>query len=168
MIVRAGRVEPGPVGITRLVAPLDGSSLAEEALPVATAISRQLGTSIVLVEAVNPAALIPPTVGAGALIPAEIYDETADALEQEAQAYLAAVAGRLREQGLPVATRVLTGPPSPAIMDAVALGDVIVLCSHGRSGVQRWLLGSVAEQLVRGARVPVILVPAAERARMAS
>ena len=58
MVVRAGQVQPGPVGITRLVVPLDGSPLAETALPVAEAISRRLGTPISLVRVVNPATLI--------------------------------------------------------------------------------------------------------------
>jgi nucleotide-binding universal stress UspA family protein len=49
------------------------------------------------------------------------------------------------------------------IADAVHDGDLIVMASHGRGGVQRWLLGSVAEKLVREAPVPVMLVPIAAR-----
>ena len=50
-----------------------------------------------------------------------------------------------------------------SIAEAVHDGDLIVMTSHGRSGVQRWLLGSVAEKLVREAPVPVVLVPVAAR-----
>ena len=162
LVVRAGETAPGPVGITRLVVPLDGSPLAEGALAVATAISRRLGTPISLVRAVNPIELMPPAVGFGEVIPAEIYDETEEELEKNAQDYLETIARGVRDQGLPVATRVLVGPPAGAIIAATHLGDVVVLASHERSGVTRWLLGSVAEQLVREDESPVILVPAPE------
>ena len=165
MVVRAASLEPGPVGITRLVVPLDGSPFAEQSLPVATEISRGLGTPIYLVRAVNSAALLPPAIGFGEAIPVEIYDETEKELEQEAQAYLAGVAQTLRDQKLPVATRVLIGPPATAIREATQLGDVVVLCSHEQTGVRRWLLGSVAESLSREDEAPVILVPATEPER---
>jgi nucleotide-binding universal stress UspA family protein len=161
MIVRAAPLEPGPVGITRLVVPLDGSPLAEQALPVATAISRRLGTSLFLVRAVNLGDLTPPAIGLGEVIPVEVYEQTEEQLEQDARDYLDTVAKALRDQGLPVATRVLMGPPAEAIMEATQLGDVVVLCSHERTGFTRWLMGSVAEQLTREDRSPVILAPAA-------
>ena len=162
MVVRAKRVEPGPVGITRLVVPLDGSPFAEQSLPIAKEISRRLGTPIYLVRAVNPVELMPPAIGFGEAIPVEIYEETEEQMEKDARDYLDEVAQRLRDQGLPVTTRVLPGPPATAIAEATQLGDVVVLCSHERSGVMRWLLGSVAEQLTREDQSPVILVPGSE------
>lgn len=160
MVVRARQLEPGPVGITRLVVPLDGSERAESALPVATTISRRLGTPILLIRVVDPADLMPPAVGIGEAIPFEIYDEAEEELEQEARRYLDTMAQKLRELGLPVATRVLMGPPASAIEEATHLGDVLVIASHERTGVMRWLLGSVAEKLTREDESPVILVPA--------
>ncbi len=162
MVVRYASLEPGPVGVTRLVVPLDGSPFAEQSLPVATEISRRLGTPIFLVRVVNSAALLPPALGFGEAIPVEIYDETEKELDQEAQVYLDGVAQRLRDQKLPVVTRVLAGPPATAIREATQLGDVVVLCSHEQTGVMRWLLGSVAETLTREDQAPVILVPATE------
>lgn len=161
MVVRARQLQPGPVGITRLVVPLDGSSRAEAALPVATAISRRLGTPILLVRVVDPTDLMPPAVGVGEAIPFEIYDEAEQELEQEARHYLDTMAQTLREQGLPVVTSLLKGAPASSIEEATHLGDVIVLSSHERTGVMRWLLGSVAEKLAREDESPVILVPAA-------
>ena len=162
MIVRADIAAQGPVGITRLVVPLDGSALAEQSLPFATAISRRLGTPLFLVRAVNSAELLPPAVGMGEAIPFELYDEAEKEMEREAETYLDGVAQRLRAQGLPVATAVLTGSAAAAIEEATQFGDVVVLCSHERTGVMRWLLGSVAETLTREDQSPVILVPAAE------
>jgi nucleotide-binding universal stress UspA family protein len=162
MVVRGGPLEPGPVGITRLVVPLDGTPFAEASLAVAEAISKRLGTSLFLVEAVDTISLLPPAVGFAEAIPAEIYDEAEKEMEQSASDYLEGVATRLRGQGLPVATGVLSGPPATAIIEATKPGDVVVMCSHERSGVMRWLQGSVSEQLVRNDQSPVILVPAPE------
>jgi nucleotide-binding universal stress UspA family protein len=162
MVVRFRQVQPGPVGVTRLVVPLDGSSRAEAALPVATTISRRLGTPILLVRVVDPADLMPPAVGVGEAIPFEIYDEAEKELEQEARRYLDTVAQKLREQGLPVASSMLMGSPASAIEEATHLGDVLVLSSHERTGVMRWLLGSVAERLTREDEAPVILAPASD------
>ena len=159
MVIRAKQAEPGPIGITRLVVPLDGSSRAEAALPVAIAISRRLGTPLSLVRVVDPTDLMPPAVGMGEAIPFEIYDEAEKELEQKARHYLDTVAQKLREQGLPVATSVLMGSPASSIEKATHLGDVLVLSSRERTGVMRWLLGSVAEQLTREDESPVILVP---------
>ena len=161
MVVRFRQVQPGPVGITRLVVPLDGSSRAEAALPVATTISRRLGTPILLVRVVDPTDLM-PAVGVGEAIPFEIYDEAEKELEQEARRYLDTVAQKLREQGLPVASSMLMGSSASAIEEATHLGDVLVLSSHERTGVMRWLMGSVAEKLTREDEAPVILVPASD------
>ena len=160
MVVRAEIAAPGPVGITRLVVPLDGSALAEQSLPFATAISRRLGTSLFLVRVISTAALMPPAVSMGEAIPFELYEEAEQEQEHEAETYLNGVAQRLREQGLQVATEMLTGGAADAIEEATKLGDVVVLCSHERTGVMRWLLGSVAETLTREDHSPVILVPA--------
>jgi len=162
MVVRFRQLQPGPVGITRLVVPLDGSSRAEAALPVATTISRRLGTPVLLVRAVDPADLMPPAVGVGEAIPFEIYDEAEKELEQEARRYLDTMARKLREEGLPVATSMLMGSPASTIEETTHLGDVLVLSSHERTGVMRWLLGSVAEKLTREDEAPLILVPSQE------
>ena len=160
MVVRTKQLAPGPVGISRLVVPLDGSSRAESALPVATTISQRLGTPISLVRVVDPADAMPPAVGVDEAIPFEIYDEAEKELEQEARRYLEMMAQKLREQGLPMTTSVLVGSPASSIEDATHFGDVLVLSSHERTGVMRWLLGSLAEKLAREDESPVILVPA--------
>ena len=72
----------------------------------------------------------------------------------------------MKDEGIAASGAVLNGSPFFAINDATRPGDLIVLTSHGRGGVRRWLLGSVAEKLVREASVPVLLVPAVERGRV--
>lgn len=164
MIVRAAGTVTGPVGITRLVVPLDGSPLAEGALAVAVGISRQRQTPIVLLRAVNPVDLMPPAIGLGEGVPFGMYDELEQEEQHSAGSYLEKVAAELRQQGLPVVTGVLEGSPVTAITEATKPGDVVLLCSHERSGVMRWLLGSVAEEISREDDVPVIFVPASEQA----
>jgi nucleotide-binding universal stress UspA family protein len=162
LVVRAGQPGLAPAVISRLVLPLDGSPLAEAAIPVATALARRLGATLFLVRAVNIAEILPPAVGMGEAIPFDAYDETAQELDTEAREYLEAMAGRLREEGFAVETKVLSGPPAAAIGEATRAGDVVVLCSNERSGVMRWLLGSVTEELMHSDDRPVMLVPAPE------
>ena len=165
MVVRSNVPAKGPVGITRLVVPVDGSPLAEESLPVASSISRRLGTPIYLIRVVNPIDLLPPAIGMAEAVPAEVYAETQAEIEKDAHDYLDREAKKLRDQGLTVTTRVLTGTPATSIIEATQLGDVVVIASRERTGVLRWLMGSVAEQLVREDQSPVILVPASDEAK---
>jgi nucleotide-binding universal stress UspA family protein len=165
MVVRSNVPTKGPVGITRLVVPVDGSPLAEESLPVASSIARRLGTPIYLIRVVNPIDLLPPAIGMAEAVPAEVYTETEAEIEKDAHDYLDREAKKLRDQGLTVTTRVLTGPPATSIIEATQLGDVVVITSRERTGVLRWLMGSVTEQLVREDQSPVILVPASDEAK---
>jgi nucleotide-binding universal stress UspA family protein len=149
----------GSVGVMRLVLPVDGSALAEESLPFATTLAQRLGAPILLVRSVNVAELMPPAVGMGAAIPFEVYDETERQMRQDAEQYLQNVAAKLRAGGQNVTAQVLFGPPASAISEVTHAGDLVILVSHERSGIARWLMGSVAEQLVRIDEVPVVLVP---------
>lgn len=164
MVVRSAPAAKGPATISRLVLPLDGSPLAEASLPVATALARHLGIPLEVVRAVNIAEFMPPAVGMGEAIPFDVYDQTQEELEQDARQYLDGQAEKLRAEGLTVTTQILSGPPAAAISEATKAGDVIVLVSNERSGVMRWLMGSVAEELIRADDVPVVLVPASETA----
>mgnify|MGYP001380051374 CR=1 FL=1 len=159
MVIRKELEGPGPVGIMRLVLPVDGSPLAEESLPFATTLAQRLGAPILLVRSVNVAELMPPAVGMGEAIPFEIYDETEREMRQDAEQYLQNVAAKLRAGGLNVTAQILFGPPASAISEVTHAGDLVILVSHERSGVARWLMGSVAEQLVRIDEAPVVLVP---------
>jgi len=160
MVVRSDVAARGPVGITRLVVPVDGSPLAEESLPVASSISRRLGTPIHLLRVVSPIDLLPPAIGMAEAVPAQVYTETEAEIEKDAHDYLDRKAKELTDQGLTVTTHVLTGTPATSIIEATQLGDVVVIASRERTGVLRWLMGSVTEQLVREDQSPVILVPA--------
>lgn len=159
MVIRKELEAPGPVGIMRLVLPVDGSPLAEESLPFATTLAQRLGAPILLVRSVNVAEMMPPAVGMGEAIPFEMYDQAEREMRQDAEQYLQNVATKLRAGGLNVSAQVLFGPPASAISEVTHAGDLVILVSHERSGIARWLMGSVAEQLVRIDEAPVVLVP---------
>jgi nucleotide-binding universal stress UspA family protein len=160
----------GDVVVRRVVVPLDGSPLAEEALPVAASVARGIGAPIYVVRAVDPASSLPVAPGALGPTPvatSEIVDRIYQELDAEASRTVSNAVAKLQKEGIETSGATLTGSPFSAISDITESDDLLVLTSHGRSGVGRWLLGSVAEKLVREAPAPVLLVPAAERVEAA-
>jgi nucleotide-binding universal stress UspA family protein len=149
--------------IQRVIVPLDGSPLAEEALPTAMSLARRLHVPAHLVTAIDVTKILPVEVMPTGIFDASLYEETVVQLEAGATAWLTQAAEQLQHEGVAATWAILRGSPFLAITDAVKPGDVIVMTSHGRGGAKRWLLGSVAEKLVREGSVPVVLVPVGER-----
>ncbi len=135
---------------------LDGSSLAECALPVAARIAQSTGGSITLLQAVRA----PVEFESGAASPVPWALPVSPEERETAQRYLAGVRQAHIPAETPVEICVVAGPPGAMILAAsVRFGaDLIVMTSHGRTGMGRWLLGSVAAEVVREARVPVFVV----------
>lgn len=133
----------------RILVPLDGSDLAEQALPLATGLARRAGATLLLLRSVA----WPPVGGAGRLRHGE----------EQARGYLAEVGQRLTRQGCAVGTSLRCDPAAEAILAAAMeqRADLIVMTTHGRGGLGRWAYGSVADRVLRGASVPVLLVRAA-------
>jgi nucleotide-binding universal stress UspA family protein len=132
-----------------VLVPLDGSMLAEGALGAAIRFGRE-GAKLVLLRAVEMH-------GAPFLDP---VDAQVAAIE-EAEKYLAGVAARAREGGATdVETSVWYGPPVDSIADAAQFrkADLIVMSTHGRSGLGRLVLGSVAESVLRATSTPILLL----------
>jgi nucleotide-binding universal stress UspA family protein len=133
--------------LQRILIPLDGSVRAEYALPVAARLAHATGGSLILLQVYQ-------------VMPSEfvLSDYTAEAAP--ATAYLAQVAARPELAGITVERITLAGAVARTILDAVLeyQADMLVLCSHGRSGQTRWALGSVAEKVARHAPVPVLVL----------
>lgn len=138
----------------RVLVPLDGSELGESVLPFLTDIAGPLDMTIVLLRVLEP---IPPTVVDGVRSP--IMDDL-DARRRDAVEYLAPLAVALRGRGIDTTTIVRLGRPDDEILAAArAEGvDLIAMSTYGRSGLGRLLFGSVAEQVLRRAEVPVFLM----------
>jgi nucleotide-binding universal stress UspA family protein len=138
--------------------PLDGSPLAEQVLEPAVALGQLLGADFTLLRIVKPVLFAghdPTLLGDPAL-----GEPATERLQAEARAYLEGVAERLRAQSLHVQTRVIVNTqPAVAILEqSLEPPDgIIALASHGRSGLTRALLGSVADKVVRGATMPVFV-----------
>jgi len=142
-------------GFEHVLIPLDGSALAEEILEPALALGTLMEAEYTLMEAIEA-----PVLGYAPSPQVAGLDERAlERWRAEARAYLERVAGRMRARGLVVRTRVTSAPPALAIIDAARkhTADLIALSTHGRGGLARLLLGSVADTVVRGAGVPVLL-----------
>ncbi|MCC7367381.1 MAG: universal stress protein [Chloroflexi bacterium] len=140
--------------LQNILLPLDGSPLAELAISYATILARRAGADIVLVQAVQ--AHTPPGV-----------DQTDAELEVmgRAQAYLQMVTARLEAEHVRSSAHVYYDDAAHAILDAAERqsADLIVMSTHGRTGIGRMLYGSVADLVLRHATVPVVLVPASAK-----
>jgi nucleotide-binding universal stress UspA family protein len=158
--------EPPSPPVQRLVVPLDGSQLAEMALPLAIELARRHAIAVHLVRAVDHVAFLAFENGGSALTaspPSELFQELVEKITGDACDYLASVTARVENEGVKATWTVLKGSPFFVIADSSERGDLIVMTSHGRGGALRWLQGSVAEKLVREAPVPVLLVPSPDR-----
>lgn len=132
-----------------VLVPLDGSLLAEAALTEAVEFARS-GATLVLLRAAEAHTL-----------PTADPTEAQVAVVREAEEYLAGVEGRARKSGAQrVETSVWYGPPAEAIVDAAKFRgvDLIVMSTHGRSGLGRLVLGSVAETVLRATTIPILLL----------
>jgi nucleotide-binding universal stress UspA family protein len=139
------------MNVKTILVPLDGSSLSELALAPAIDLAREKGARLVLLRA------------------AEAHTTIADPTEaqvevvREAEEYLGRVRARVLAGGLEgVETSVWYGPPDEAIVEAARYrgADLIVMSSHGRNGLGRLVLGSVAESVLRATPTPILLIRA--------
>jgi nucleotide-binding universal stress UspA family protein len=143
-----------PTGVPgRILVPLDGSSLAERALPVAAELARLSGASVELVHVHVP--ISPDPIHVEGL---PVIDEHMHSLRRDHErAYLERLRGGA---GATASTALLDGPVAPGLAaHARAVGAwLIVLTTHGRGGLERLWLGSVADEVARVSPVPVLLV----------
>lgn len=140
----------------RIVVPLDGSAMAEEALDHAVAMVRASRVELTLLQV-----LPPPVTYLRPTFTADVSVELLEELEQDAHRYLDRIAGRLQRPGLTVRTRVLVDANAARGILAFTTGgseDLIVMTTHARRGVARLVIGSVADKVVRGSTVPVMLI----------
>ena len=145
---------PFPGQFARILVPLDGSERSEIALAEAHPIALATGATIRLLRAVNVFVPLAP-MGSGLA-----FDQANQEAEVYAQRYLAEIAARYA--GPPFETTVVVGSAGHAVLEAAEAVDLIVMVTHGRGGLPRLALGSVADAVVRGSGKPVMLVRAHE------
>jgi nucleotide-binding universal stress UspA family protein len=141
----------------RIIVPVDGSDVAEQVIPHVEALATAFGASVVLLWVTPPV----DTVGGVPVASEERWKAEYDA---EATPYLTRIEAQLRASGVEPTVERANGAPAQVIVKrAQADGaDLIAMTTHGRSGIRRLALGSVAEEVVRHAECPVLLVRARE------
>ena len=152
--------------ITILV-PLDGSELAEAALEPVREMANQFvvdSVEIVLLrvcELFSPPQSYPPPMSLGW---EEYVEYVTSNCKDICQSYLAKVEEQLKEEGLTARSEVLVGNPADAIVDYANQNapDIIAMSTHGRTGISRWALGSIADKVLKGASSPILLVRSAD------
>jgi nucleotide-binding universal stress UspA family protein len=140
-------------GYERLLVPVDGSDASMAAVDEAVALAEQVDASVHGLYVVDLAAYHGFTT----------EDVAIEALERDGEAALADFEERCERHEVPVTTAMETGHPADEIVDYASEEgmDCIVMATHGRRGLEHYLLGSVTERVVRHAEVPVLTVRAA-------
>jgi nucleotide-binding universal stress UspA family protein len=135
----------------RILIPLDGSPRSELVLPRVASLWKRKPSELVLVHSVTAHS---PASGGYDTAPSLVHKR------EVAHTYLQGVARRCTEAGANVTTRVLEGSPAGAILDAARREGttMIAMTTHGRTGILRWLLGGVADKIIRASDVPVFLI----------
>jgi nucleotide-binding universal stress UspA family protein len=159
LVLRAFEAAPGDSrSLSEILVPLDGSAAAEAALAPAARMARLWGARVILVRIVQPVLL---TADPASSLPL-IYDEELTRMECDAaQSYLGQIAERLRQQGVEASSLALRGGATAgAILELLQERQfgLVALATHGRGGIGRIVLGSVADKLVRAAEVPVLVI----------
>lgn len=128
--------------------PLDGSELAECVLPH--------------VEVVVKAYKVPEVTFLYVINPSDKYWGFSQKERETASDYLEQIVKSTREKGLNVQFDILEGNPAESIIDYVTKkgADLIVIATHGRSGINRWAYGSVADKILRSSCIPVLMIRA--------
>jgi nucleotide-binding universal stress UspA family protein len=158
--------EPAPQAtpaIKRILVPLDGSAFARQALPLAVDLAAGANAELILLEAIAPT--VETMAGfrpLGQSIPQ--YAEMIELLHWHAQQDLGALTEQLSQSSLNVKASIVNGHAAEVIVDEAAHRgvDLIVMATHGYSGLKRWALGSVAHKVLHTTTMPLVLVRAQE------
>jgi len=144
----------------RLVVPLDGSGMAETALPAASAVAHAFEAEVLLMWVVPTVATVSGERGAAMKLMPSAAAALLDAEAAQAATYLERVGARLREEGVKILMEVGRGEPIRVLLDTVAKQeiDLIVIATHGRSGISAVWAGSVTSRILRYSTRPILLI----------
>ncbi len=149
--------------IHKVLVPLDGSAIAEQALPHAEAVARTLGSKILLFHVFEPMRKYAGGVTYRAM-PDEVVNEENERRKQSGLSYLNDISKKFEASGLSLSMEVTRGSPPDQILDyAETHGiDLIAMSTHGRSGIGRWVFGSVTDKVLHSGDTAVLVVRATE------
>ena len=138
----------------KILVPLDGSELAERVVPHVQELAKCTGAQVVLLRVANVPVLAYSTGDVG------LANSARENVESEAYSYLEGIKARLGNAGVSVVLELGGGNVAETIVDCAANDgvDLIAMSTHGRGGLARLMLGSVADRVIRTSTVPVLLV----------
>jgi nucleotide-binding universal stress UspA family protein len=150
-------MEYGASPLRRILVPLDGSALAEQALPIAQRLARSTGAQLLLLQVVQ---------GLDADSKRMLFANEAEAdaviagWRADAEEYIQKIAGELCMNGVAAEARTAVGAPEKVIDATIVDEDIglVVMSTHGRTGLSRWYYGSVANKVLRSASCPLLLI----------
>jgi len=147
--------------VRKILVPLDGSEPGKAAIPYAEEMSRVLGASLVFFQVLEP---ITGWAGAGTSVPSQYGLEGKTKRKNLALDYLNDIAKPFKERGLKTSTAVAFGSPADQILDYAKAKsiDIIAMSTHGRSGIGRWVFGSVTDKVLHAGDAAVLVVRAAK------
>jgi len=159
LIVRPDRqeVHPSDVSPRTVVLPLDGSTLAEEVLPRVVALAKALHLRVTVIRVVPSSTNYQLDIGRHPTI----HEASPQQQYEEAAVYLRRVRQKLSDEGVPeVLEHVMYDHPAIAIVDFAreVQPSLVAMTTHGRTGIGRWVLGSVTDRVVRHSESPVLVV----------
>jgi nucleotide-binding universal stress UspA family protein len=143
----------------KIAVPLDGSPVAECVIPHIEALAKSPSSEVQLITVIEPVEI--PTLGRIALTEDDlklIHTE----MEKDARTYHDEIAGRLRRAGIKTRSVILRGKPAETLIEYVHNNgiDLVVMATHGRSGLTKLFWGSITEKVIRAINVPVMLIKA--------
>lgn len=143
--------------IQRIIVPLDGSEYSESVLPYVVTIAKALSARVVLLHAVSEPVI---DMFSDEPIVWDNVDELRESARQAGAEYLQRVSARLTADGINTTVHNVLGVAAEVILDYATSGsdDLIAMSTHGRSGISRFVLGSVANKIVNGTETPILLV----------
>ncbi len=138
----------------RILVPLDGSERAERALPVAARLARASHGTLIVVQAIDI------NMNLYAVPEMMVTESVVETESSEVDDYLTQVTAPFKQEGIPIEQIVLFGIPAFLLLSTITSSniDLVVMCSHGRTGFTHWALGSVTEKIARLSPVPTLVL----------
>ena len=145
----------------KILVPLDGSKLAEQVLPYARLLGKALGSQIELLRVGGPI----PSTQLDAAASGATLEQATDSIRRKTQDYLERTATFLHDTGLEVSCSTLEGSPASHIVSEAERepATLVAMTTHGRSGITRWVLGSITEKVLQATTTPLLVIRAQEQ-----
>ena len=142
----------------KVLVPLDGSELAECVLPHVEAIAKGCQiANVVFVRVIEPVTL---PIGDAEYFSSDLWTQIESQEKAIATKYLKQLVSKIKYNGINVESKILSGRVADSLVDYASNNkvDLIIIATHGRSGISRWVRGSVADRILVSARIPVLIV----------